>query len=224
MIVPGVRYIFDTMNRRVHLVGGDGLAGSIITACVRIGIMQRISPAVTIPRIVSFHHIRPSPCPLSSNFHRRKNGDDWALAGAGDDLFGFGLKTEKDRLTIVIDGQVDRQGLPAYAVECAVMKPKGCEVVPISLGPCAVQKRCDCLRHVGCFSLPILHLPNLIERQLSGKAVRQLSVGKWALSADPDFPEKEGRLTQLASPGKGSRPNETIPEICSDWLFPTVER
>jgi len=47
-----------------------------------------------------------------------------------------------------------------------------------------------------------------------------MDVRIWALSADPAFPEKEGRLRQLASPGQGSRPNETIPEICSDWLFP----
>ena len=75
------------------------------------------------------------------------------------------MKAQKDRFTVIIDGQVDRQGSPADAVECVVMQPKGREVVPISLATYAVQKCCDGLRHIGCFLLQIFHLSNLIERQ-----------------------------------------------------------
>ena len=56
--VPVVRYIFETVDHRVHLGTGRGLAGSNRAACVRTGIMQNMSPAVTITNTVSFHHIR----------------------------------------------------------------------------------------------------------------------------------------------------------------------
>ena len=52
--VPGVRYMFAIIPDSVHF---GGLAGSNNTACVRIGMMQKISAAVMRERMPSFHHI-----------------------------------------------------------------------------------------------------------------------------------------------------------------------
>jgi hypothetical protein len=55
--VPGVRYMFVIVDDSVHF--GGGLSGSINTACVRIGMMQKIRAAVHNKRTPDFHHILP---------------------------------------------------------------------------------------------------------------------------------------------------------------------
>jgi len=55
--VPGVRYMFAIIADSVHLAGSVGLFGSNKTACVRIGMMQKISAAVIRESMPSFHHI-----------------------------------------------------------------------------------------------------------------------------------------------------------------------
>lgn len=55
--VFGVRYMFETVDQNILFVGGRGLAESSKIACVRIGMMEKISPAVAATSIPSFHHI-----------------------------------------------------------------------------------------------------------------------------------------------------------------------
>jgi len=54
---PGVKYMLAIMEDSVHF--GGSWAGSINTACVRIGMMQKIRAAVITERRPSFHHILP---------------------------------------------------------------------------------------------------------------------------------------------------------------------